>query len=243
MLVRFVLALALIAALFWGLHKWQKLPPEKRNSFLLKALIYGAFIFCLAAVLIGKAHWVAALVTGALAFAKFGFATFLRALPFLNFMRRGQVFGNPKFKTPFIELNVDLNSGQVFGRIISGPHEGTELAQLTPTQLEELEAYYQDKDKRSYYLIRVLRQRGGHQYQDGAQGQQRTGSTSANGSDPSVEEALQILGLEDQPSKQDIIRAHRSLMQKLHPDRGGNDYLASRVNLAKEVLLKRFHSK
>ncbi|MFL0809275.1 MAG: molecular chaperone DnaJ [Agarilytica sp.] len=246
MLVRIILAVALIIALYWCLNKWQKLPVSKRQGFLIKALIYGAFAFCLIAVFAGRAHWLAAAVTGGIAFAKFGLATFLRALPFLNLMRRGRVFGNPKFVTPFIELNIDLHNGQVFGRIISGPHAGTELAQLTPAQLAELEEHYQDKDRRSYFLIRVLRQRAGHQYQGGGPHEQHHGSqqhSHVTSSDPSIDEALQILGLENTPSKQDIIRAHRSLIQKLHPDRGGNDYLASRVNLAKEVLLKHLYSK
>lgn len=51
-------------------------------------------------------------------------------------------------------------------------------------------------------------------------------------------EALQLLGLDSNPSREDIIEAHRKLMQKLHPDRGGNDYLAAKLNQAKEVLLE-----
>lgn len=53
-------------------------------------------------------------------------------------------------------------------------------------------------------------------------------------------EALKVLGLEPGASEDDIVRAHRQLIQKLHPDRGGNDYLASQLNDAKACLLKRF---
>lgn len=243
MLIRILLALAVVVGIFWCYQKWRRLPTEQKQGFLIKALIYGAFIVCLIAVVTGRAHWLAAVFTGALAFAKIGLHTFFRAMPFLNIMRRGRVFGNPKFKTSFIELNIDLNSGQVFGRIISGPYEGTELAQLSAEQLTELEDHYKDKDKRSYFLIRVLRQRAGFQYQEASNNKGKQNSFRASTSDPSVEEALQILGLESEPSKQDIVRAHRALIQKLHPDRGGNDYLASRVNLAKDVLLKHYFDK
>jgi DnaJ-class molecular chaperone len=51
------------------------------------------------------------------------------------------------------------------------------------------------------------------------------------------EEAYQILGLQAGASAEDIINAHRTLMKKLHPDLGGTNYLAARVNEAKDTLL------
>ncbi|QMU60630.1 MAG: DnaJ domain-containing protein [Gammaproteobacteria bacterium] len=53
------------------------------------------------------------------------------------------------------------------------------------------------------------------------------------------DEAHRILGVDDNATKDEIIEAHRTLIQKMHPDRGGNDYLATKINQAKDYLLKK----
>ncbi len=54
----------------------------------------------------------------------------------------------------------------------------------------------------------------------------------------SIPEARAILGLNEFATQDDIKAAHRKLIDQLHPDKGGTDYLAAQINAAKDVLLK-----
>ena len=63
-------------------------------------------------------------------------------------------------------------------------------------------------------------------------------TNTVNSSDMTKDEAFAILGLDANASEKEIVMAHRRLIQKLHPDTGGNEYLATQLNIAKAVLLK-----
>lgn len=77
----------------------------------------------------------------------------------------------------------------------------------------------------------------------------RTGSSAGNRQAPrptatpmSREEALNVLGLKEGASEREIMEAHRRLMQRVHPDRGGSAFLAQQLNEARRVLLDEEHA-
>lgn len=68
-------------------------------------------------------------------------------------------------------------------------------------------------------------------------------SDSNTGQAPNIgdmtrQQAADLLGVEVNASDDDIRTAHKRLMQKIHPDRGGSEPLAKQINLAKDLLLK-----
>ncbi|MBI5451563.1 MAG: hypothetical protein HY940_09435 [Gammaproteobacteria bacterium] len=85
----------------------------------------------------------------------------------------------------------------------------------------------------------VLGYIGWRVYRQRQQARQDTSTTPPppQGAAMTRQQALSVLGLQDGADEQSIIDAHRRLIQKLHPDRGGNDFLAAQINEAKRTLL------
>lgn len=232
-MIRLIFAAVLIGVIWWYLRKLRKLPAKEQKKAYWNVAVAALIAITLFAVFTGRMHWLGGVIAGVFALGKMG----IRYLPLIKFLGKNNVFGNPTFNTPHLKAQVDLQTGDVTGEVLAGPMEGKNIADLTNEELAELRSYYKDKDKRAYYLVYVVMQRRNtqaHSQSNGQAGQK----TFVDAGNLAVSEAVQILGLEDNYSKDDVIAAHRRLIQKLHPDRGGNDYLASQVNLAKDTLLK-----
>ncbi len=89
----------------------------------------------------------------------------------------------------------------------------------------------------------IWRQWQAHRAATGGQQRQRPSGGSAQPPPPrrqgnmTPEEAYQVLGLRPGASEADIRAAHHRLMRTAHPDSGGSDWLATRINQARDVLL------
>jgi hypothetical protein len=142
-----------------------------------------------------------------------------------------------RVRSAFIEMELDHDTGAMRGRIVAGRHAG---AELDPLDLRTLLEFLADIDAESRALLAAYLDRRDPSWREHAQGDATAGAGRPPPSGKMTEEeAYQILGLQPGASAEEIGRAHRALMKKLHPDQGGSTYLAARVNEAKDILLRR----
>jgi hypothetical protein len=143
-------------------------------------------------------------------------------------------------RSAFLDMALDHDSGQLSGTIIAGPHAGQSLDAFDLSQLVAMGSGF---DAESLALLEGYLDRRFPAWRQNAQGDpagRRDRATS--NTKMSDEEAYQILGVQPGAGRDEISRAHRSLMKKLHPDQGGSTYLAARVNEAKDTLLRTHRS-
>jgi DnaJ domain len=141
-----------------------------------------------------------------------------------------------RVRSPFLDMSLDHDSGELSGRIVDGPNAGRSLDEF---DLAGLIAMIPGFDAESVALLESYLDRRFPAWRQNAQGDAAGGQRRAASSGKMTdEEAYQILGLQPGAGRDDISRAHRALMKKLHPDQGGSTYLAARVNEAKDTLLR-----
>lgn len=133
--------------------------------------------------------------------------------------------------------------GRISGRLLNGRYAGERLDALDFNTLVDTLIDFQRHDAKSARLLHVYLDSRFPGWREAAQGHAHARQGRATGSAAiTKEEAYEILGLQMGASEEEIRKAHRSLMKKLHPDQGGSTYLATRVNLAKDVLLGNHHA-
>lgn len=138
--------------------------------------------------------------------------------------------------TEHLEMELDHDTGEMHGRVLKGMFAGRNIATLSPTDLGLLWQDCRHVDQQSAQLVEAYLDRI---YPSWREDMARGESDMSRGPDGRMteDEALDILGLEPGAGEDAIRRAHRELMLKLHPDRGGSTYLAAKINEAKDVAL------
>lgn len=147
-------------------------------------------------------------------------------------------------RTKTVEMELDHDTGDMRGTVLSGRFAGRLLGSLS---LDEAVALWREcgtADPQGALLIEAMLDRAQPDwrelYEIHAKGE--AADTPAGAQKMTLREAYEILGLPPGASRADIQRAHRELMKRFHPDQGGSNYLASKINEAKDMLLKQVSS-
>ena len=138
-------------------------------------------------------------------------------------------------RSAMIEMRLDHDSGAMTGKVLAGAYAGRAVETLSRPELSLLRQELKRDDPDGVSLLEAYLDRrfAGWREADQDQRERRGSGAMSRG------EALEVLGLAEGASAADIIRAHRTLMKKFHPDHGGSTTLAARVNQAKDVLMQR----
>lgn len=166
-----------------------------------------------------------------------GIAVFCAMLAYSYFSRKswfpgaaGGASGNiSSIRTTYLEMSLDRRSGAMSGRVLLGKFAGRALSELTMRERLDLLSELRSKDSQGAQLLEAFLDRTAPGW---------NGKTPPGGRGMSLEEAYLVLGLGAGATRQDVQAAHRNLMKRFHPDQGGSTYIASKVNEAKDVLLK-----
>jgi hypothetical protein len=141
-----------------------------------------------------------------------------------------------KIKTKYLVMELDHDSGDLSGEVVAGQFAGISVAELGLERLIQLHKECA-ADQDSQQVLEAYLDRYHEQWQSHTESS-RNSSAASDDNEMSKSLAMEILGLEGDVSKESVQTAYRSLMQKLHPDRGGSEYLAKKINQAKEVLMQ-----
>ena len=226
-----ILGLISLGIILWFVNGYLKADPRKIAAVLklsggIAALAFAAFLGVRGQLGLAVPLGITGLgLLGWLPFGPAGFGARTQKSP-------GKV---SRVRSAFLEMELDHDTGAMRGVILTGPREGTRLEALDVPTLVGLLA---EIDEESRALLAAYLDRRDPTWREHAQSDAATGRSDPARGPMSHQEAYQVLGLEPGAKAEDIVSAHRALMKRLHPDLGGSNYLAARVNEAKDTLLR-----
>jgi len=229
-MLNLAIALVIIVGGWWALRKLATAQPAQVRAGMRKAAGVG---------LMGAAALLA--LRGGMQFAAPLFALGLGMFTNVAGMMKNGAFWKKapgqksRVATSVLEMALDHDTGAMEGTILTGELRGRKLSSLKPHELGALRQHCMAAADQSLALFDAWLQRVHPEFQE-AQSSRNSSAGSGSGK-MTREEALAILGLSGNPTPEDVRTAHRSLMKQFHPDRGGTDYLAAKINTAKETLL------
>lgn len=235
-----ILGIALLMALVFFLRWYATAPP----SDLLKVLKWGGLT-------IGGLLVLFMLLRGGFQFLWFAAAFLIPYMLRRRGMRGWAQASKPRtegqrstVRTRFVAMELDHDTGDMNGEVLEGPQRGRRLSDLDLDSLLDLLNLAYNEDAQSAQVIQSYLDRvHGDEWQERAGEAGSAGSGSNSGATPGTsqmtrDEAYEVLGLQPGAGEDEIRAAHRRLIREYHPDTGGSDYLAAKINEAKDLLLK-----
>lgn len=225
---------------------WAKAQPSGSSLLLTTAaIVLVAGLGVLAAT--GRLHWLAAAGAAVFPFLRRGFSV-LRFWPLLRRLApmAGQAFGTrqahaadagsgaeqSEVETADLRMTLHHGTGAMDGEVLTGIFAGRRLSTLALEELRTLRGALSAAD--SARLLDSYLERHHPGWDDIGDS---AGTAESPDGQMTESRALEVLGLEAGATQEQVVEAHRRLIQKLHPDRGGSTYLAATLNEAKKVLL------
>ena len=241
MIVQLVVVVSVLIILWYASNAFTRANPAKIARYLKP--LGGYATLAVAALMMLRGQVEAAVAVG-------GFGLYLLGLANPPAFARmfSKVGGTPgadkvsRVRSAMIEMELHHDSGAMDGTILAGPLSGGRLADLTRPQCEEILAQCQRDDPEGARLLEAYLDRRFPGWRPAGDGHADAGAAAGGGrvsAGMTEDEAYEILGLAKGASSEEIARAHRALMKKLHPDYGGPTALAAKVNEAKSVLMGR----
>lgn len=257
MLYAFVAGFGLLVALILAASWFSEADPKavlRALKWLAGGVIFGAFVLLLVtgrlgwalAALVALVPWIGRLINlilvGRIAHRTFGGGR----NPFGGLGggsgggHGGGANGESTVSSRYLDMRLNHANGTMDGHILDGPMAGRTLSSLSAEDAVDLWRQVQD-DADSVRLLEAWLDRTYADWREAAAGRQDDASTrrrraSSTGT-MSRQEALEILGLEDGATPDQIRAAYRRLMAQAHPDRGGSTWIAAKLNEARGVLL------
>jgi hypothetical protein len=231
----FLAGLAVLVLLVVGVRLLATANPTKLAATLRKT---GGFVLlAVAALLLARGALPLAIPVGLFGLALLGLPVgpWFRGLGGSAEKSPGQTSG---VRTEGLAMELDHDSGEMEGRCLKGRFAGRMLSSLTVGELFQLLAELRANDQQGALLLEAYLDRRVPDWRERDRDQATKEQPRPAGRGPmSAKEAYDVLGLPPDATDDDIRAAHRKLMMKVHPDQGGSDYLAARINEAKDVLL------
>jgi hypothetical protein len=232
---------AVAAAAFW----YRNVPASQRVQARNRLLLYGGLGLLAVLMITGRLNPLLAAL-GALVPVVLRLLTLAQAAnTFKSFRKPATGSSKPAsgqtsdVETRFLRMSLDHDSGELDGVVLEGPLEGRRLSELKLENLLDLLTTCRTEDPKSAAVLEAYLERiHGDAWRDGENvGDDGQAGGSGRPQAMSLDEARQILDVKAGASREDIIQAHRKLIQKMHPDRGGSTFLAAKINQAKKTLL------